>query len=85
MVWGSTLMLKWVDRFAVIVYIGAAVLAWTAAQMMFHEPMLAAHLRDRGPLEIAITLGVIAAVRLAGFLIDKRRRPAAPQSSREAL
>lgn len=85
MVWGSTLTLQWVDRFAVIVYIGAGVLGWTAAQMMLHEPMLAAHLPDRGPLEIAIALGVIAAVLLAGFLMDKRRRPAAPESSREAL
>ena len=39
-VWGSTLILKWVDRFPVIVYIGAGVLAWTAAQMMLHEPLL---------------------------------------------
>lgn len=29
-VWGSTLILKWVDRFPVIITIGAAVLAYTA-------------------------------------------------------
>ena len=33
-VWGSTLILKWVDRFPVIITIGAAVLAYTAAKMI---------------------------------------------------
>jgi YjbE family integral membrane protein len=84
-VWGSTLILRWVDRFPVIVYIGAGVLAWTAAQMMLHEPMLRAHLPARGPLEVAISLSVVAGVLLAGFLMVKRRRFAAPESSREAL
>ena len=84
-VWGSTLILKWVDRFPVIVYIGAGVLAWTSAQMMLHEPVLLAHLQDRGPLKVAVYLIVIIGVLLAGFLVDKRRRQTAPESSREAL
>jgi YjbE family integral membrane protein len=29
-IWGSTLILKWVERFPAIVFLGAAVLAWTA-------------------------------------------------------
>ena len=36
-VWGSTLILKWVDRFPVIITIGAAVLAYTAAKMIVDE------------------------------------------------
>ncbi len=39
-IWGSTLILKWVERFPVIVYVGAGVLAWTAAKMMMHEPLV---------------------------------------------
>jgi YjbE family integral membrane protein len=39
-VWGSTLILKWVERFPIIVYVGAAVLALTAAKMMLSEPLL---------------------------------------------
>jgi len=84
-VWGSTLILKWVDRFPVIVYIGAGVLAWTAAQMMLHEPMLTPYLQDRGPLKVAVCLIVIIGVLLAGFLVDKRRRQTALESSRELL
>jgi YjbE family integral membrane protein len=84
-VWGSTLILKWVDRFPVLVYIGAGVLAWTAAQMMLHEPVLMPHLQDRGPLKVAVCLIVIIGVLLAGFLVDKRRRQTALESSREGL
>lgn len=39
-VWGSTLILRWVERFPAIVYLGAGVLAWTAAKMMLGEPLL---------------------------------------------
>ena len=73
-VWSSTLILKWVERFPAIVYIGAGVLAWTAAQMMLHEPMLIPHLQDRDLLRAAAYLVVIAGVLAAGFLAGRRRR-----------
>ncbi|WP_043933783.1 TerC family protein [Bacillus sp. EB01] len=40
-VYGSTLILKWVDRFPIIITIGAAILAWTASKMIVDEPFLA--------------------------------------------
>ena len=40
MVWGSTLILRIVDRYPVIIYLGAGVLAWTAAEMLINEPLL---------------------------------------------
>ena len=73
-VWGSTLILKGVDRFPAIVYVGASVLAWTAAQMMLHELLLMPHLHERELLEAALYLVVIAGVLLAGFVTDRRRR-----------
>ncbi len=39
-VWGSTIMLRWVERYPGIVYFGAGVLAWTAAKMIISEPYL---------------------------------------------
>jgi YjbE family integral membrane protein len=39
-VWGSTIVLKVVDRFPGVVYIGAAVLVWTAVKMITGEPVL---------------------------------------------
>jgi YjbE family integral membrane protein len=82
-VWGSTLILKWVDRFPALVYIGAGVLAWTAAQMMLHEPMLAPHLQDRAPLKAAVYVVVVAGVLGGGYLASRRRH--AVESPREAL
>ena len=39
-VFGSSVVLKLVDRFPAIIQIGAAVLAWTAAKMIIGEPLL---------------------------------------------
>ena len=72
-VWGSGLLLKWVDRFPVIVYLGSAVLAVTAVKMMVAEPLL----RDAADAEpylvtllyAVVTLGVL----YAGFAHNHRR------------
>ena len=40
-VWGSGLILKLIDRFPVIIYLGAGVLAATAVKMMLSEPLVA--------------------------------------------
>ncbi|AYC29052.1 TerC family protein [Paenisporosarcina cavernae] len=40
MVWGSTMFIKLIDKFPIIIYIGSAVLAFTAARMITHEPFL---------------------------------------------
>ena len=37
-VWGSTLILRWIERFPSLLYVGGAVLAWTAAGMIVNEP-----------------------------------------------
>lgn len=78
-VWGSTLILKWVDRFPIIVYVGAGVLAWTAAQMMLHEPLLL-ELPALAPyvqntlVQWTIYSLVVAGVLLSGHLAEQRRR-----------
>ncbi|HVY06100.1 MAG TPA: TerC family protein [Burkholderiales bacterium] len=79
-VWGSTLILKWVDRFPAFVYVGAGVLALTAAQMMLHEPMLGPYLEGRALLKAAVYVVVIAGVLLAGFLASRRRLAAVTPS-----
>lgn len=58
-VWGSTLILKWVDRFPVIVYVGAGVLAATAAKMVSGEPLIAGWL---GAYDITIPALYVATV-----------------------
>lgn len=65
-VWGSTQIIKWVDRFPSIIYGGAAVLAWTAAKMIVDEPLLAFFF-DGYPLrEWGVILVIIAGVMIVG-------------------
>jgi YjbE family integral membrane protein len=39
-IWGSTLVLKWVKRVPAIIWLGAAVVGWTSAKMIASEPLL---------------------------------------------
>jgi YjbE family integral membrane protein len=69
-IWGSQLILKWVERYPVIVYLGAAVLAWTAAKMMVDEPLLAEFLARYPGLIWAAYLGIIGGVLWSGLLVN---------------
>ncbi|HSD37867.1 MAG TPA: YjbE family putative metal transport protein [Rhodocyclaceae bacterium] len=40
MIWGSTLVLRFIEHFPAFVYFGAGILAWTAVKMITHEPMI---------------------------------------------
>jgi YjbE family integral membrane protein len=53
-VWGSTLVLKWVQRYPAILWVGAAVLGWTAAKMIASEPLVAGTLHEHRALRVAL-------------------------------
>jgi YjbE family integral membrane protein len=64
MVWGSTIILKWIERFPIIITIGAGVLAWTASKMIVDEPFLDQYFANpivKYGFEILIVAGVITA------------------------
>ena len=61
-VWGSTLVLKWVERFPAIVWLGAGVLGWTAVKMILSEPLLAPWLADRSAARLALQIVVVGAL-----------------------
>jgi YjbE family integral membrane protein len=72
-IWGSQLILKWVERYPAIVYVGSGVLAWTAVKMMSSEPLLADWLA-RYPAIVWVTyVAVIGGVLSAGFLASQVR------------
>ena len=75
-VWGSTLILSLVDRYPAIIYLGAGVLAWTAAVMLVHEPLLKDWLAAQPWLDWAVYALVIGGVLLAGFLRNRARQRA---------
>ena len=72
MIWGSTLVLRLVDRYPAFVYVGAAVLAVTAGKMMLHEPFVAGRI-DAGAFEALACVALAAAVLWAGFVRNHRR------------
>ena len=66
-IWGSQLILKWVERFPSIVYIGGAVLAWTAAKMMLGEPVIKDYVENRQWLAVLCYVVVMGGVLGGGF------------------
>lgn len=79
-VWGSTLVLKLLDRFPIVVALGAGLLGWIAGGLMVHDPV-----GDRWPVldtqaaiygaSIAGALFVVA----AGYALRRRRSIPHPQ------
>jgi len=67
MVWGSTMFIKLIDRFPVIIYIGSGVLAFTAARMITHE----AFLKDFFESNPIISYGMIAIVTIGVILAGR--------------
>jgi YjbE family integral membrane protein len=60
--WGSTIILKWIDRYPVIVTIGAGILAWTAAKMIVAEPFMSDYFANvfiKYGFELLVIAGVI--------------------------
>lgn len=72
MVWGSTLVLKLIEKFPVTMYIGAAVLALTAGKMLVDEKFVKAWVGE-GLLKWTIVAIVVVVVLIAGLAIKKKR------------
>jgi YjbE family integral membrane protein len=70
-VWGSTLILKWVDRFPIIITIGAGVLAYTATKMITEEKFLKGFFEDNPLLKWGLSIIVIAGVILLGRMKNR--------------
>jgi YjbE family integral membrane protein len=71
-VWGSTLILKWVERYPWIVQIGVAVLAFTAAKMIVSEPLFAEFFAAHEAARILVYAAVFVAVFGWGFAARSR-------------
>jgi YjbE family integral membrane protein len=80
-VWGSTVVLRLVDRFPAITYLGAGVLAYTAAHMIVGEPLLDDLFDPNAALRVATHTMLIVAVLAAGWWATRRAEAAAPTSS----
>ena len=83
-IFGSSLVLKLVERFPLIIHVGAAVLAFTAAKMIIGEPLLASvfHQNDSQVLTQSATYVLaIAGVLGMGYWMTKKSRQHTERSS----
>ena len=71
-VWGSTLILHWIERFPSLLYVGGAVLAFTAAKMIADEPLYEAWLDARPGLKSLLYAGITGGVLAAAWLRNRK-------------
>lgn len=77
-VWGSQLILKMVDRFQFIIYIGAGVLAWTSAKMIISEPLVVPFMKANPIVPWLLYALIIGGVLGLGYLANRTADEDAP-------
>src|SRR3546814_136951 len=83
-IWGSTLLLKLLDRFPIIVTLGAGLLGWIAAGMLVTDVAVIKQFGAiEGPAKIAIETGGALFVVIIGYWLGSRRG-AGIQANRES-
>jgi YjbE family integral membrane protein len=77
-VWGSTFVLKLMERFPFVITLGAMLLGWIAGQMAYTDPAIKAYL----PASTAWSYGAAVAgallVLMMGKLLQRRPKPIEP-------
>jgi YjbE family integral membrane protein len=73
-VWGSTLILKLIERFPMVVYAGAAAIAWTAGRMISHEKLWLAWFDEHGWMKHALEVGLVLVICGGRWLFNRRAR-----------
>jgi YjbE family integral membrane protein len=78
-VWGSTLVLRLIERYPIVVTLGGALLGWIAGGMMITDPMSIRWLggEPSDPLKYAAEIIGALLVVLLGKTLGARRKPAA--------
>lgn len=71
-VWGSTMFIRLIERFPIIIYIGGAILAWTAGRMITGDPLLKMYFTPT----LALVVDIIVVAAVMGAAIIKKRRHA---------
>ena len=75
-IWGSSIILKFVDRYPSIVYVGGGVRVRTAAKMVLSEPLIAPWVSGMGILVYLLYALSVAGVLGLGYAVNQERRHA---------
>mgnify|MGYP002622746991 CR=1 FL=1 len=73
MIFGSTLVIKLMNRFPVVIYIGAGILAFTAAKMILAEHFLHGFVEALSYGKWGVVALIVAAVLIAGKIRNSRQ------------
>ncbi len=69
-VWGSTIFVKLIDKFPVILYAGGGILGWVSASMIQHDPMAAPYIEPYSLIfHIACVVLVLGAAMIRNRLV----------------
>jgi YjbE family integral membrane protein len=74
MVWGSTLILKVMEKFPVVIYFGAGILAWTSADMIIKEPIVHPYFANNPLLEWGLILTIVGGVLILGRMKNQQHQ-----------
>ncbi|MDP5273116.1 TerC family protein [Chengkuizengella axinellae] len=72
-IWGSTLFIKVIERFPIIIYFGSGILAYTAAKMITKEAQLSTFFENNTSLKWIIVIAIVIGVLAAGKLMNSRK------------
>jgi YjbE family integral membrane protein len=70
-IFGSTLVLKWMERFPAIIYVGAGVIAWTATTMITEAPLIKDYMAANEVLRVALYVLIVGGVVGFGYLRNR--------------
>lgn len=71
---GSTLIAWVMNRLPQLAYLGSAVLAWTAGDMVLHDRVINQYLPHHQVVEVGVPLALVAGVLLLAFWLRRARR-----------
>ena len=69
-IWGSKIILCAIERFPIIIYLGAGILAYTAAKMIIHEPMFDPLFSHHPVISTMLQILAIVAVIALGWFFN---------------
>jgi YjbE family integral membrane protein len=70
-IWGSKIILAFMEKHPSLVYVGAGILGYTAGKMMLHEHRLANFFEKYSYLQMALPIATVIAVLAAGFIMNQ--------------
>ena len=80
-VWGSTLILKLIGRYPIIMYLGAGAIAFTASRMITHDHLLNGWFEVHGWVNYIVDIALVLGICGGGWLAQRWCRASLPPTN----